>query len=148
MDVTIFGSPEENVSNMLNPVDTLRMKGCINGYCLFTPRMEKRMIDIKLGPRPLPLYKLKPVIEPLRALFHAFFPEEYPKYKAVYGTIYDGRADNIDEVFGIWTLPSLVINVNASNHKDVEDICHGWCAIVILGDFKGDDACFPEHGVD
>ena len=31
--------------------------------------------------------------------------------------------------------------------KDVEDVCHGWCAIVVLGDFKGGDACFPELGV-
>ncbi|RPA88375.1 hypothetical protein L873DRAFT_1605201, partial [Choiromyces venosus 120613-1] len=42
---------------------------------------------------------------------------------------------------------SLVINANTNNHKDLEDVCHGWCAIVPLGDFEGGDACFPELGV-
>ena len=42
---------------------------------------------------------------------------------------------------------SLVINANTNNHKDLEDICHGWCAIVLLGDFEAGDACFPELGV-
>jgi hypothetical protein len=161
MDATTLGSPEGNAFSKLNPDGTLRTKGCIIGHRLFAPRMEKRTKDIKLGPGPAPSYKSKPAIEALRvfaqkllpltqtveALFHAFLPEEYSKYKAVYGTIYDGRADNIDEAFGIWTSRSLVINANTNNHKDVEDVCHGWCAVVVLGDFKGGDACFPELGV-
>ncbi|KAG0643484.1 hypothetical protein HOY80DRAFT_997741 [Tuber brumale] len=161
MDATTCGSPNENASNKLNPDRILRMKCCIIGHHSFAPRMEKQMQDIKLGPGPSASYKSKLAIEALwvfaqnlpltqtvEALFHAFFPEEYPKYKAVYGTIYDGRADNINEAFGIWTSHSLVINANTNNHKDVENVCHRWCAIVVLGDFKGGDACLPELGVD
>ena len=55
--------------------------------------------------------------------------------------------DNIDKAFGIWTLSSFVDNANTNNHKDLEDICHGWCAMVPMGDFEGGDARFPEHGV-
>ena len=65
----------------------------------------------------------------------------------MYETIYDGKADNVDEAFGIWTFRSLVINENTNNHKDLEDVCSGWCAIVVFGDFEGRDACFPELGV-
>ncbi|KAG0638463.1 hypothetical protein HOY80DRAFT_1001786 [Tuber brumale] len=140
MDATTFGSLEGNTSNKLNPDSIPRTKGCIIGYCSFAPRMEKRTKDIKLGPGPSLSYKSKLVLEALRvfaqkllpftqtveALFHAFFSEEYPKYKAVYGTIYDGRADNIDEVFGIWTSGSLIINVNTNNYKDVDDVCYRW----------------------
>ena len=54
---------------------------------------------------------------------------------------------DVDEAFGIWTSHSLVINANTNNHKDLEDVCHGWCAIVVFGDFEGGDACFPELGV-
>jgi len=76
-----------------------------------------------------------------------FHPEEYSKYAAVYETIYDSKADNVDKAFGIWTLCSLVINANTNNHEDLEDRCHGWCAIVVLGDFEGGDASLPELGV-
>ena len=62
-------------------------------------------------------------------------------------TIYDGKADNVDEAFGIWTSRSLVINANTNKHKNLEDMCHVWCAIVVFGDFEGSDASFPELGV-
>jgi len=42
---------------------------------------------------------------------------------------------------------SLVINANTNNHKDLEEERHGWCAIVVFGDFEGGDACIPELGV-
>jgi len=83
----------------------------------------------------------------VEALFQTFLPEEYFKYPAVYETIYNGQADNFDEAFRIWASHSLVINTNTNNHKDLEDVCHGWCAIVVFGDFEGGDACFPELGV-
>ncbi|KAG0644772.1 hypothetical protein HOY80DRAFT_1027553 [Tuber brumale] len=162
MDAITFGSPEGNTSNKLNPDGTWRTKGSIIGHCLFAIRMDMRTKDIKLGPGLSPSHKSKLAFEALRvfaqwlllltqtveALFHVFFSEEYPKYKAVYGNIYDRRADNIDEAFGIWTSCLLVINTNTNNYMDVEDIYYEWCTIVVLGDFKGGDACFPELGVD
>jgi len=42
---------------------------------------------------------------------------------------------------------SLVINTNTNNHKDLEDLCHGWSAIVVLREVEGRDARSPELGV-
>jgi len=88
-----------------------------------------------------------PLTETVEALFQTFLPSEHSKYRAAYEAIYDGRADPVDVAFGIWTSRSLVINANTNNHKDLEDISHGWCAVVAMGDFEGGDACFPELGV-
>ena len=66
MDATTLGSPEGNAFSKLNPDSTLRTKGCIIGYHLFAPRMEKRTKDIKLGLGPPPVYKLQRAIEALR----------------------------------------------------------------------------------
>src|SRR5205807_7149326 len=63
MDATTLGSPEGNAFSKLNPDGTLRMKGCIIGHHLFTPRIETRTKDIKLGPGPARSYKSKPTIE-------------------------------------------------------------------------------------
>jgi len=85
-----------------------------------------------------------PLSETVEALFQTFLPSEHSKYRAAYEAIYDRRADPVDMAFGIWTSRSLVINANTNNHKDLEDVYHGWCAVVAMGDFDGDDACFPE----
>ncbi|RPB03153.1 hypothetical protein L873DRAFT_283312 [Choiromyces venosus 120613-1] len=46
--------------------------------------------------------KLLPLTQTVEALFHTFLLEVYSKYKTVYHTIYNRRADNIaSEVFGI-----------------------------------------------
>jgi len=37
--------------------------------------------------------------------------------------------------------------MNTNYHKDLENVCHAWCEIVVLGDFEDGDACFPELGV-
>jgi len=123
--------------------------------------MASRTQNIELGPGPAQSYNRKSAIHALKelgqqllpltptveALCQTFLLEVHFKYAAVYETIYDGKADNIDEAFGIWTSRSHVINANTNNPKDQEDVCHGWCAIVIFRDFEGGDACFPELGV-
>lgn len=160
-DATILGTSEGNASGKLNPDGTLRTKGCVIGHRAFVPRMASRKQNIKLGPGPAESYTTKPAIHALKefgqlllpltqtveALFQIFLPSEHSKYTAAYETIYDGRADNVDKAFGIWTSRSLVINANTNNHKDLEDVCHGWCAVVPIGCFTGGDACFPELGV-
>ncbi|RPA88621.1 hypothetical protein L873DRAFT_1849652 [Choiromyces venosus 120613-1] len=137
-DATTLSSPEGNANSKFNLDSTLRTKGCVIGHHTFVPRMAQRTKDIQLGPGPAPSYtsktaitalkvfaqRLLPLTQTVEALFHAFLMEEYSKYKAVYDTIYDGRADNIDKAFGIWTSRSLVINANTNNHKDLEDVCH------------------------
>jgi len=119
------------------------------------------MPNIELGPRPAQSYKTKSAIHALKefgqqlllftqtieALFQTSLSQEHSKYTAVYKKIYNGKGDNFDEAFGIWTSRPLVINANTNNHKELEHVCHGWCAIVTLGDFEGGDACFPELGV-
>jgi len=115
----------------------------------------------ELGPGPAQSYNTKsaihalkefsqqllPLTQTIEALFQTLLLEEHSKYTAVYETIYDEKADNVDEAFGIYTSRSLVINANTNNDKDLEDVCDGWCAIVVFGDFEGGDACFPELGV-
>jgi len=85
--------------------------------------------------------------ETVEALFQTFLLREHSKYRAAYEAIYDGRVDPVDVAFGIWTSGSLVINANTNNHKDLEDVCNGWCAVVARSHFEGGDACFPELGV-
>ena len=91
--------------------------------------------------------QLLPLTQTVEAPFQTFLQEEHSKYTAVYETIYDGKADNVDEAFGIWTSHSLVINTNTNNNKDLDDVCHEWCAIVVFGDFEGGDACVPALGL-
>jgi len=105
--------------------------------------------NIELGPGPAQSYntnsaiharkefgqKLLPLTQTVEALFQTFIPAQHSKYTAVYDTIYDGKADNVDEAFGIWTSRSPVINENTNNHNDLEDVCHGSCVIVVFGDF-------------
>jgi len=160
-DATTRSSPAGNGSSEHNPDGTLRTKGCVIWHHAFVPRMGSRTQNIEPGPRPAQSYNTKsaihtlkefgqqllPLTQTVEALFQTFLAEEHTKYTAVYETIYDGKADNVNEAFGIWTSRSLVINANTNNHKDLEDVCHGWCAIVVFGDFEGGDACFPELGV-
>jgi len=161
MDATTLSSPAGNRSSEHNPDGTLGTKGYLIGHCAFVPRMVSQTQNIECGPGPAQSYNTKsaihaltefrqqllPLTQTVEALFPTFLPEEYSKYPAVYETIYNGKADNVDEVFGIWASRSLVINVNTNNYKDLEDVCPGSCAIVVFGDFEGRDACFPELGV-
>jgi len=157
-DATTLSSPAGNGGSEHNPDGTLRTKGCVIGHRAFVLRMGSRTQNIELGPAPAQSYNTKSAIHPLKelgqqllpftqtveVLFQTFLPKEHSKYTAVLETIYDGKADNVDESFGIWTSRSLVINANTNNHKDLEDVCHGWCAIVVFKNFEGGDACFPE----
>jgi len=160
-DATTLSSPAGNGSSEHNPNGTLRTKGCVIGHRAFVPQMGSRTQNIELRPGPAQSYNMKsaihalkefgqqllPLTQTIETLFQTFLPEERSKYTAVYETIYNGKADNVDEAFGIWTSRSLVINANTNNHKDLEDVCHGWCAIVVFRDLEGGDACFPELGV-
>ena len=159
-DATTLG-PQGNAGSALNPNDTLRTKGCVIGHRKFTPRMKPKTKNIKLGPGPAKTYTTKDAIEAMQdlaqkllpltqleeTLFCGALPDEHSKYKAAYKVVYGGKDDRIDQAFGIWTSRSFVINANTNNHLDLEDICHGWCAIVTLGNFKGGNVCFPELGV-
>ena len=157
-EATTLSTQEGNIKGTKNPDGTLRTKGCVIGHRAFVPRRASKTKEIKFGPGPLQAYTTKPAIAALKefgqqllpltqtveALFRAFLPNDHEKYTAAFKKIYHGNQDKVDEAFGIWTSRSLVINANTNNHKDLEDVCHGWCAIVALGDFTGGDACFPQ----
>jgi len=160
-DATTLSSLAGNGSSEHNQYDTLRTKGCVIGPRAFVPWIGSRTQNIELGPGPAHSYNTKstihalkefgpqllPLTQTVEAVFQTFLPEQHSKYPADYQTIYDGKADNGDEAFGIWTSRSLVINANTNNHKDLEDLCYGWCVIVVCRDFEGGDACFPALGV-
>ncbi|KAG0636585.1 hypothetical protein HOY80DRAFT_1053927 [Tuber brumale] len=123
---------------MLNSDGTLRMNACILAYNILVPGIVQRIKDIHHGSRPAMSYtlntaitalkifvpKLLPLTQTIEALFYAFFPDEYSRYKTVHETIYKKREGKIDE--------------------NVEDVFHRWYAIGALRDFECDDACFLE----
>jgi len=156
-NATTMSSPAGNRNSKHNP-DGLRTRGSVIGHRAFVPRMGSRTQNIELGPGPAKSYNMKSAIQALKesapqllpltqtveALFQTILLEEHSKYTAVYVIIYDGKADNVDEAFGIWISRSIGINPNTNNDKDLDAVCHWWCAIVVLGDFEGGDACFRE----
>jgi len=160
-DATTGGTPEGNASGKLNPDGTLRTKGCVIGHRVLVPQMASRTQNIDIAPGPAQTYTTKaasqelkefsqlflPLTETVEDLFQTFLPSEHSKYRAAYEAIHHGRSDPVDVAFGIWTSRLLVINANTNSHKNLEDVCHGWCAVVAMGDFEGGDACFPELGV-
>ena len=113
--------------------------------------MGSRTHDIELGPGPAQKYTTKsaiaafqefsqqllPLTQTVESLFQVPLPEEQEKYTAAYNAKFKIRGTNkrdpVDEAFAIWTSRSLVINANTNNHKDLQDVFHGWCAIVDWG---------------
>jgi len=158
VDATTLLSADENRAT--------RVKGCVIAHRAFVPRTGTRTHDIKLRAGPAQACSsqearaalqelskdLRPLTQTVEKLFETFLPDEHAKYTQAYNGIYDnihgqGNRDAVDSALGIFTSRSLVINANTNNHKDLEDICQGWCAIVALGGFEGGDACFPQLGV-
>jgi len=160
-DATTLRSPAGIGSSEHNSDSSLRTTACVIGHGAFVPRMGSRTQNIELVPGPAQSCTTKSAIQALKefgqqllpltqtveALWQTFLPQEDSKYTAVFQTIYDGNADNIDEAFGNWTSRSLFIKANTKNHQGLEDGGHGWCAIVVFGDFEEGDACFPKLGV-
>ena len=120
--------------------------------------MFSKTQNIDIGPGPVETYTKKtaiqalkefgqlllPLTETVEPLFQTLLPNEHSKYAAAFQAIYDRRGDPVDIAFGIWTSRSLVINANTNNHKDLEDVRHGWCEVVGMGNFEDGDTCFPE----
>ena len=116
-NATTLSSPAGNGSSEHNPDGTLRTKGYVIGHRAFIPQMGSRTQIFELGTGPAQSYNTKsaihavkefgqqllPLTQTVEALFLTFLPEDHSKYTAVYETIYNGKADNVDEAFGIWT---------------------------------------------
>ena len=132
-------------------------RGCVRIHRRFASRMENKTHHIKLGLGPAETYrskkdiqalqefaaKLLPLTQLVEAIFTAFLPDEFDKYKTVFKFLNGPIPDTIDSAFGVWTSRSLVLDALSNIHRDLEDVCRGWCALVPCGNFKGGDACFP-----
>jgi hypothetical protein len=132
-------------------------RGCIRIHRRFASRMENKTHDIKLGPGPAETYrskkdiqalqefaaKLSPLTRLVEAIYSVFLPDEFAKYKKVFEFLNGPVPDTIDSAFGVWTSRSLVLDALSNIHRDLEDVCRGWCALVPCGDFKNGDVCFP-----
>ena len=145
---------------------TPRAKGCIITHRAFVGRGGPKTHGIKLRSGPVESCTTQPgrdaleefsqhlrkLTQTVEKLFETFLPDEHAKYTLAYNGIYDKKLGKdqrnpVDQAFGIFTSRSLVMNANTNNHKDLQDVCLGWCAIVALGGFGGGDACFPQLGV-
>jgi len=135
-------------------------RGCVLIHRRFASRMENKTHDIKLGRGPAETYKTKkgnqaleefaakllPLTQLVEAIYSVFLPDEFAKYKKVFDFLNGPLADNIDIAFGVWTSRSLVFDALSNIHRDLEDVCRGWCALVPCGNFEGGNACFPSLG--
>ena len=138
------------------------LKGSILIHRRFAARMDNKTHDIKLGPGPAETYqtkkgiqallefaaKLSPLTQLVETIYSAFLPDEYAKYKKVFDFLQanDALPDPTNSAFGVWTSRSLVLDALSNTHRDLEDVCRGWCALVPCGDFRGGNACFPSLG--
>ena len=135
-------------------------RGCVRIHRRFASRMENKTHDIKLGPGPAETYKskkdiralqefaakLSPLTQLVEAIYSVFLPDEFAKYKKVFEFLNGPIPDTIDSAFGVWTSRSLVFDALSNIHRDLEDVCRGWCALVPCGNFEGGNACFPSLG--
>jgi hypothetical protein len=134
--------------------------GCVRIHRQFAARMDNKTHDIELGAGPAKTYKSKKDIQALRAfaaklspltqvveaIYSVFLPDEFDKYKKVFDFLNGPVPGPEDAAFGVWTSRSLVLDALSNMHRDLEDVCRGWCALVPCGNFKGGDACFPSLG--
>lgn len=51
----------------------------------------------------------------------------------------------LGKCFGLWRSRAIV-DAMTNTHRDLKDVCYGWCEIVPLGDFRGGDVCLPGLG--
>ena len=137
-------------------------KGSILIHRRFAARMDNKTHDIKLGPGPAETYqtkkciqallefaaKLSPLTQLVESIYSVFLPDDFAKYKKVFDFLQanDPLLDPTNSAFGVWTSRSLVLDALSNIHRDLEDVCHGWCALVPCGDFNGGNACFPSLG--
>jgi len=137
-------------------------RGSILIHRRFAARMDNKTHDIKLGPGPAETYKTKKAIQALlefaaklmpltrevETIYSVFLPDEYARYKKVFDFLQanDPLPDPTNSAFGVWTSRSLVFDALSNTHRDLEDVCRGWCALVPFGNFRGGNACFPTLG--
>lgn len=148
-------------SNEGQGAGTSAARGCTRLHRRFAARMDYKTHNIQLGQGPAETYrtkndiqalrefatKLSPLTKVVEAIYSVFLPDDFAKYKKVFDFLYGNEPDVLDSAFGVWTSRSIVLDALTNIHRDLEDVCRGWCALVPCGDFQGGDACFPSLGV-
>jgi len=135
--------------------------GSLNIHRAFTARLEIVKKNIGLGPRPVSSFnskkaskalklfasRIQPLTQLLESLFEVFLPLEFEKYQKVFEHTFPEPQDPIHSAFGLWNSRGLVINTVTNVHRDLHDVCRGWCAITPFGHFQDGYAFFPQLGV-
>jgi len=93
------------------------------------------------------LVTLTPLTRLVGTIFRVVAPEIWDIYDRVYRALPANKITKpLKEVFGIWTSRSIVLNTETNIHV-LKDACHGFCAIVPFGNFKGGNVCLPTLGI-
>ena len=135
--------------------------GSLNIHRAATGQGENSVENIVLGPGPVSSYnskkasealksfarRIRPLTQLLESLFEVFLPSEFDNYQKVFEHTFPEPRDPVDSAFGLWTSRGLVINTVTNVHRDLLDVCRGWCAITPFGHFQNGYACFPQLGV-
>ncbi|PUU82648.1 hypothetical protein B9Z19DRAFT_1120418 [Tuber borchii] len=107
---------EGNLSGKLNPDSIFRMSSSVITHGAFIAEVASRPADIKLGSGPGQSFE---------TIFRTVVQGEHSRYTAANETVYNRGADNVDNLYGMWTSHSLVINASRDNQKALEDVGHG-----------------------
>lgn len=91
------------------------------------------------------LHDLRPLTQLLDIVFKLFLLPCWKKYDKVRRKM-PGSIQELSDCFGLWRSRAIVIDACTNVHRDLKDVCYGWCAIVPLGDFEGGDVCLPGLG--
>lgn len=94
------------------------------------------------------LINLLPLTQILEIIFKCVRFPCWEKYDKVKKAMPDGMSGSagLGHCFGLWRSRAIVIDSVTNLHRDLDDVCYGWCAIAPLGDFRGGDVCLPRLG--
>ncbi|KAG0122688.1 hypothetical protein HOY82DRAFT_619817 [Tuber indicum] len=135
--------------------------GSINIHRAFAARYQKKTRDIEIAPGPTLSFgtkkavqglktfaaRIKPLTQLVETLFQTLLPSEYDIYQQAYLQTFNHEPDPVDAAFGLWTSRALVLNAVTNAHRDLLDVCRGFCALTPFGVFEGGNACFPQLGI-
>jgi hypothetical protein len=117
----------------------------ISNWVLGLPKPTNRKKDIQ-ALRAFAAKLPSPLTQVVEAIYSVFLPDQFDKYKKVFDFLNGHVPGPEDAAFGVWTFCFLVLDALSNVHRDLEDVCRGWCALVPCGNFKGGDAGFPLWG--
>lgn len=137
--------------------------GCHNFHRFHSARMDGKIKNIELHKGPnaplstrkgrealdLLLERLVPVTQIVEAVFKAFLPTDSERYTRLKDFFHEKFPLKPLKhfAFGVWSSRAIVLNKTTRIHRDLDDACQGFCALLPLGNFTGGDLCLPELGI-